>query len=63
MVGQAAPSLYMPRLRAEGLHVASPDVEELERAGARFVLVNPAWSRRAEAGSAERAFVERLERG
>lgn len=63
VVGQAAPSLYMPRLRAEGLQVAGPDVEELERAGARFVLVNPAWSRRAEAGSAERAFVERLERG
>jgi hypothetical protein len=63
VVGQAAPSLFMPRLRAEGLRVAGPDVEELERSEARFLLVNPSWSRRAEAGSAERAFVERLERG
>lgn len=63
VVGQAAPALFMPRLRAEGLRVAGPDVEELERAEARFLLVNPAWSRRAEAGSAERAFLDRLERG
>jgi hypothetical protein len=63
VVGQAAPSLFMPRLRAEGLRVAGPDVEELERSQARFLLANPAWSRRAEAGSAERVFVERLERG
>lgn len=63
VVGQTAPSAFMPRLRAEGLRAAGPDVEELERSEARFLLVNPSWSRRAEAGSAERAFVERLERG
>jgi hypothetical protein len=63
VVGQTAPSAFMPRLRAEGLRVAGPDVEELERSEARFLLVNPAWSRRAEEGGAERAFVLRLERG
>ncbi len=62
-VGQAAPAQDMPRLRAEGLRVVGPDVEELERAQPRFVIVNPAWSRRAETGSALRGFLERLERG
>lgn len=62
-VGQTAPAQAMPRLRAEGLRAVGPDVEELERTQPRFVVVNPAWSRGTEAGSAERAFVERLERG
>jgi hypothetical protein len=63
VVGQLAPSLFLPRLKPTGLRAVGPDIPEVEERQPRFVVLNVAYARRAEAGSAERGFIDRLQHG
>lgn len=63
VVGQLAPSLFLPRLKPTGLRAVGPDIPEVEQRQPRFVVLNVAYARRAEAGSAERSFIDRLRHG
>lgn len=62
-VGQLAPSLFLPRLKLQGLRAFGPDLEELQRERPRYLLMNVAYSRRADAREAERRFLQGLESG
>jgi hypothetical protein len=63
VVGQLAPSLFLPRLKPTGLRAVGPDIPEVEQRQPRFVVLNVAYARRAEAGSAERSLIDRLQHG